>query len=188
MKRARLEVSFRQANVSDARSIARLNIETYRVAFRGVLPDAHLDGLNVDSRAETWEQRMASTESTRHHCIVADSELGIVGFVAVAPTRDADEDRNSVGEVVAIYVHPDHWNRGIGRKLMSRAIASLRHVGHVQASIWTFEGTERARRFYEAGGWRFDGSTKVLELGLPVVLVRYRLDLSKDEGKGPSKV
>ncbi len=186
MKRATLEVSVRQTNVSDARSIARLNIETYRVAFRGVLPDAHLDGLTVDSRAETWEQRMASTESKRHHCFVADSELGIVGFVAVARTRD--DDQKSVGEVVAIYTHPDQWNRGIGRKLMSRAIASLRHLGHVQASLWTFEGAKRARRFYETGGWRFDGSTKVLELGLPVVLVRYRLDLSKDKGKVASKV
>jgi RimJ/RimL family protein N-acetyltransferase len=41
--------------------------------------------------------------------------------------------------------------------------------------LWVLEANERARRFYERGGWKADGETRVEAIsGQPVPQVRYR--------------
>jgi hypothetical protein len=42
-------------------------------------------------------------------------------------------------------------------------------------ALWVLETNTRARRFYESGGWRADGSSKTANSrGFPLVEVRYR--------------
>jgi hypothetical protein len=42
-------------------------------------------------------------------------------------------------------------------------------------TLWVLDTNERARRFYEARGWRADGTSKSdASRGSPVVEVRYR--------------
>jgi ribosomal protein S18 acetylase RimI-like enzyme len=59
--------------------------------------------------------------------------------------------------------------------LMVAGLRRLAQAGRREAILWVLEANQRARRFYEAGGWRPDGSAKTLELhGFPLVQVRYR--------------
>jgi hypothetical protein len=44
-----------------------------------------------------------------------------------------------------------------------------------EAVLWVARNNPRARRFYELGGWHFDGERTVTFYGADVAEVRYRL-------------
>jgi len=51
-------------------------------------------------------------------------------------------------------------------------------AGYETATLWALDTNTRARRFYEIGGWKIDGATKLHDWGTFVCTdVRYVLDL-----------
>ena len=181
MKREVRGLSIREPLANDAESIAAIQVAGWQIGFRGIASDDYLDGLDAAAQAAGWRMGIARPPSRRQRCFVAELESQIIGFVTIFPSRDEDFDSQQVGEVGAIYVSPDHWGRGVGRALMARAINGLRSLGFAEAMLWTLAAAERSRSFYEAGGWRTDGSTKEMDLGCLVTLVRYRLRLPDSE-------
>ena len=84
----------------------------------------------------------------------------------------------TLGEIYLIYVHPDHWDSGAGRALMVAGLDFLRSAGFTEAVLWVLPTNDRARRFYERGGWVEDGVTRVEEiLDLEVPETRYSIVL-----------
>ena len=157
----------RVATAADAAAIARVHVESWRWAYRGHLPDDHLDGLSVESRAEGWTRLVARETPV----FVAELYGRVVGFVALA--LHAHE-----GEVSAIYVDPSVAGTGMGRALMEHAVHVLRQRGYTSACLWVLETNDRARRFYEIAGWHSDGFTKVDDIdGVRLHEVRYSREL-----------
>ncbi|QDG50743.1 GNAT family N-acetyltransferase [Persicimonas caeni] len=154
--------TLRQADVDDARGIARVHVAAWRAAYRGQLPDDLLDNLSVDARTARWKKLLSDPSGgTRAFVAVDDGE--VCGFVAFGRSRDADVDTRSVGEVFAIYVHPYAWRHGIGRALLTIATNELEREGFDEATLWVLETNEPAKRFYESQGWEDDGGRKVDE-------------------------
>ena len=183
MKPEHHELLIREPLVDDAKPIAAIQVAGWQSAFRGVASNDYLDALDAAAEAAGWRIGIARPPSQRQRRFVAELESEIVGFVTIFPSRDENLDPDYVGEVGAIYVSPEHWRRGVGQALMACAIDGLRSLGFTDAMLWTPAAAERSRRFYEAGGWLTDGSTKKIDMGRPVVLVRYRLTLSNGEEK-----
>jgi GNAT superfamily N-acetyltransferase len=74
--------------------------------------------------------------------------------------------------VYAIYVREAVAGTGVGRAMFAAAEQALGTLGFDTGVLWVLEANERARRFYEAAGWRADGAraTESFEaLELPVV-------------------
>ena len=165
-------VVVRAAQPADIDAIIDVHIATWKVAYRGQLPDAFLDGLDATRarRAPFWQRAIGDPATS---VLVAERDAAIVGFVSVGKPDEA-EVPSDTGMLFAIYVHPDAWDAGAGRALMLRAIDELRRLGYAKAFLWVLETNVRARRFYEAGGWRADGATKVEERpGAVLREVRY---------------
>src|SRR3972149_10262017 len=87
---------------------------------------------------------------------VAEANDQIVGFVASGTARD-DTANPLTGEVYAIYVLPDCWDRGVGRTLLAHAEHDLLSHGYADAVLWVLGANQRARTFYEMAGWPADG-------------------------------
>jgi len=49
--------------------------------------------------------------------VVEDATAGVVGFAAVGPARESDDD--DAGAVSALYVDPVHLGKGFGRGLFA---------------------------------------------------------------------
>jgi GNAT superfamily N-acetyltransferase len=154
----------RAGTPEDAEAVARVHVETWRVAYDHVFPREELERMateRVDRRAEMHR---------RSPPIVAEADGEIIGFVSVGPANDEDAD----GELYAIYVLPAHWGTGVGRDLIQTAEDRLRELGHEDAILWVLEDNPRARRFYEAAGWLHDGNRRPIEVfGIEVPEVRY---------------
>jgi len=175
----------RAARVADASQIAVVQVRSWQGAYRGLLPQAYLDGLDPAQRVGRWERSLAEAEDRRDGVLVADASGTLLGFVGYSPSRDGDADPARVGEVDAIYLLPSAWGKGVGRLLMDAALARLAEARFDEVTLWVLDSNVRARRFYEAGGWLADEARKIDDSrGFPIAQVRYKRSLVPS-GTGP---
>jgi GNAT superfamily N-acetyltransferase/catechol 2,3-dioxygenase-like lactoylglutathione lyase family enzyme len=168
-------VLVRPATTDDAAALGVVHVRSWQVAYRGQVPQEHLDRLDPRQRRLGWLRWLQDNPPPAAVLVAQDGSGEVVGFVNVAPSRDEDTDPRLVGEVQAVYVLPEHWGQGTGRLLMEAALRRLRVYGYREVTLWVLASNERARRFYEAGGWRPDGATKTdASRGFPLTEVRYR--------------
>lgn len=155
-------------------SVARVHVEAWRSAYRGIIPQEFLDSLDVRQRARNYT---FDAESATHLTWIALEGGTVVGFVTVGQSRETDT--LSLGEVQALYVATDRWRSGVGSTLLEKAEGLLRAAGNDAAYLWVLEENARGRRFYESQGWGDDGHQQIIELGgRPLVELRYRKKLS----------
>jgi ribosomal protein S18 acetylase RimI-like enzyme len=177
-------ISYRTAGPADADAIAFVHVETWKLAYRGQVPDDYLDGLSVDERAGRWRQLFAET-SPPAEVLVAEEDA-VVGFASIVASRDEDAGA-ATGEVAAVYLLPTHWDRGIGRELLLLAVGRLAAAGFETATLWVLASNARARRFYEAAGWSPDGTEQLTRIGgVDLPELRYRTLLANERTTPPS--
>jgi ribosomal protein S18 acetylase RimI-like enzyme len=168
----------RAASIEDAYQIAVVHVQSWQGAYRGLMPQAYLDGLEPSQRVARWERSITQAAGSTSGTFVASIGGELLGFVSYSPVRDLDADPSRTGEVNAIYLAPAAWGKGIGRKLMEAALERLAFAGFSEAMLWVLDSNARARRFYEAGGWSADGTHKIDERrGFPITEIRYRKPL-----------
>lgn len=81
------------------------------------------------------------------HAIVAELEGEIVGFATVLSSEGALH-----AELEDLFVAPEVWRKGVGRKLLAEAECRAAELG--ARTLHVIAGG-RARPFYEASGYRF---------------------------------
>lgn len=166
----------RLAAVSDADALADIHVRPWQVAYAGVLPKQFLDELDAVGRVPGWVALIRGVDRTRTAVVVAEKEGRLLGFVWVRPVR-GDEDAET-GEVASIYADPEHWRRGVGRGLMTAALAKLASAGFTTAVLWVLRDNRPAVTFFESNGWRFDGGRKSETIaGTTVTEVRMSREL-----------
>jgi GNAT superfamily N-acetyltransferase len=161
----------RCAGPDDAEAIERIRVRAWQVGYRHVFPPQGLDAMAIDwSR---WSERLSQL-LPGHACFVAEDEEAVLGWTTVGPSAVPQQ----FGELHGLYVDPDRWGRGVGRVLLARGEAELAETWR-EAVLWTLADNPRTRRFYEAAGWRPDGTTSSLEFfGVEAPVVRYAKRLS----------
>ena len=171
-------MDIRPARTEDVPEIAVVHVRSWQAAYRGLLPQAFLDGLDPAQRTGQWEQVLSAAGWCNGETLVADAGGHLSGFVSYGPARDDDADSRRAGEIYAIYLMPAVWDEGIGRQLMEAALGHLGEAGFDRVILWVLDSNARARRFYEAGGWQADGAAKRDDsFGVPMTEVRYRRSL-----------
>jgi ribosomal protein S18 acetylase RimI-like enzyme len=169
-------VHIRRAREEDARGMAEVHVRTWRHAYRNLLPAEVLHGLDVDARENWWKTEIHVVPESRRPWI-AESGDEVGGFVSVGPSRDALASPTT-GEVYALYVDPECWDRGVGRNLLAHGQKDLVEHGYSDATLWVLVDNQRACAFYEAAGWRADGSERIEHVGQhQMTEIRYRRQL-----------
>ena len=166
-------MEIRHAESRDAASLARVHVNAWRSAYKGLLPDEYLARLNYEKRWR-WFLEHAGETSPATFVIV---ESGVVlGFLTVGACRDAALPATT-GEIHGIYLAPEHWRHGIGRRVCDFAEALLKTSGYSMAILWVFAGNRAARCFYEAMGFASDGASKIVDIAGGIEAIRYRKPL-----------
>ena len=165
-----MSMTIRRALPDDAPALARLHVDAWRVAYRGLVPDSRLDGLDYDRRAVRFREQV---EEAPDQTYVIEQEGQLLGFLTLGACRDPDVDPQITGEIWGIYLAPQYWRRGAGTLLCRYAEQVLALRGYSELKLWVLAGNSSARRFYEAMGFAADGASKTLDLGAPREAVRY---------------
>ncbi len=155
---ARLVV--RAAGPADAEAIARVQRETWRTAYAGILPLDVIAGITGQRDAIEWQRRIA--RGTTESCTwIAEREASVIGFASCGPSREPVAGLD--GEIYALYVMQASQRRGVGRELVRACARHFVRHGIFGLHLWVLKAN-RARLFYETLGGEAVGE-KVERLG-----------------------
>ncbi len=174
-------MNIRRAQVQDAPTLAQVHVDSWHVAYRGLIPDSFLQGFTYQKREEAFRRALiANSEET----YLIEDDARAVGILTIGACRDSDLDAGRTGEIWGIYIVPDHWRYGVGTRLVHEAERMLQSRGYRDVVLWVLEGNTSARRFYEAMGFCLDSASKILELGKPMKAIRYKKAMPTAEPTG----
>jgi hypothetical protein len=80
------EARVRLAAADDAPAIADIHIRSWRATYRGLVPDAILDGLSMERRVTSWREAIAGQERDLA-AGSGDGDRADVGHRGDAPAR-----------------------------------------------------------------------------------------------------
>ncbi len=144
------DISFeiRPGTGDDLFAIAGVLVDTWRSAFRGLLPDDFLDGMSREEQAVRHARRMGSP-GVCYLVAVEPSTGEIIGFVNFGPGRGTAPD--NIHEIYALYVRAEHQRSGIGTALVGLAARHCAEKGAKSLFAWVLSGNPN-RKFYERLG------------------------------------
>src|SRR5262249_9996801 len=116
-----LDMLVRRAEPDDAMEVAGVQVRSWQTAYRTLLPDDYLDRLRPEDRFQKYD--FGTTDVLRPQTIVAAENGTICGFATTAPSHDASLPDH--GELCALHVDPQYWDRGIGVMLVLAARTRL---------------------------------------------------------------
>lgn len=144
-----MTIAIRPAAPADAPAIARIRIDCWRSVYRGLVPDAYLDGMDIDASTQLWNRVLTAGPSTAS-VVVAEDDADVVGF---ASGNMLEEPRRGLdAELSAAYVRRDRQRAGAGRRLVGTVARAQRAHGATGLIVWVIAGNKRGRAFYEKLG------------------------------------
>jgi GNAT superfamily N-acetyltransferase len=185
----------RPARAAEADEIARIQLSTWRTAYRRLLPRHILDGLPQPWLAQRWRAAIEAPPSPRHRVLVALEQGGdtqLVGFTASGPADEAalapQEQPQVLGHDVAavteLLVEPRWGRRGHGSRLLAASVDLWHGDGFTTAVAWAYERDEATRRFLTGAGWAPDGARRALDVD-DLLVPQLRLHVSVEERTEP---
>ncbi|MBQ9130966.1 MAG: GNAT family N-acetyltransferase, partial [Clostridia bacterium] len=122
-----------------------VHYKSWQETYRGLMEGSYLEGVTLErcqAMARTWTDNI----------LVAKDGCKVIGFAAYGPCRD--EDLSDCGEVFAIYLLAEYHGQKVGYELMNAAFEKLKEYEKIV--VWVLKGNEKAIKFYERYGFRFD--------------------------------
>jgi GNAT superfamily N-acetyltransferase len=172
------DASVRPALPEDAAEIARIQVVTWRTAYRSVLPAAVLDDWDAEAAESSWRAAVTAPPTPGHGVLVALEKNTLVGFAAFGPPELTSGERQDPAgpttEVSTLLVEPRWGRRGHGSRLLS-AVADLAETrGAARLQVWLLEEDLVSTGFYGSAGWAPDGWARTLDTGdAPLREVRW---------------
>ena len=162
-------LALRPATEADAGLIASIHSASWQATYRGLLPDAFLDGEIAHERASYWRARMSAPGAERRIVLIAERAGEPVGFVCVERQPD------SPWGVLLDNLHalPAYQGIGAGKLLMRAAQDWAREHGEAQLYLYVLDGNAPAIAFYERQGWQFSGAEPDHMGGVDITALRY---------------
>lgn len=155
-----MRFTVRPATPSDALSIARVHVTSWRSTYGGIVPEAYLDSLEESAFTSRWEQWI---HENKVPILAAEDDLGVFGFISGGPNREPEMNGIYGGELYAIYLLQNYQGRGVGRALVRALTAVLRDRGHRGMLVWLLEANPAAGFYRHLGA--ISVSSRSIEIG-----------------------
>ncbi len=165
-------VRVREATLSDIPGIVRVNIATWRDAYKGLIPDGILDGLSQEEREKAFAELLS--EDGVFSYIAEDASGGVTGFMVAGPARF--REYNHEGEVYSLYVEKEFQRRGVGALLLGAAFNKFKEKSVRSVCLMVLEGS-RYGRFYEKNAGKLLCSRSIEIQGVSLQVVAYGWEL-----------
>ena len=166
-------MEIRRIRPGDSRmDISRIYEESWKSAYKGIVPQTYLDSIPKGHWAPYLDQ-------PDWHTLICIEGGHIIGTTSFCKSRF--EQFASWGEIISLYLLPQYVGKGYGKALLKAAIRELKEMGFHDVFLWVLEENHRARLFYEKMGFLFSGNFMEGSIGgktLREVRYTYSPDLS----------
>lgn len=142
------KMPIRSAKPEDAEEIARVGIASWNETYRGIVPDSHLDAMDLNERIQ-WTTDCLLDPNVAFYTVVAEQDRAVVGYAAGGPNRSSDPSYQ--GELYTLYLLRKAQKQGLGRALVQAVAQRLAEQGHMNMRVNVLRDNP-ARAFYERLG------------------------------------
>ena len=139
----------RAASAPDAGALARVDRESWRTTYAGILPLEVIARHAGRMSEAAWRARLAATRGIQATWIAERPGEGVLGFAVCGHARAPIEGLEA--EIHALYVLQSAQRRGIGSALVRAGARHFVRNGYFGFYLWVLKAN-RARLFYEALG------------------------------------
>ena len=147
----------RKINSTDDRyQISRIYEESWKYAYKGIIPQEYLDGIQTGD----WVKRI---DTVGRYTVVAIENGRPIGTAPYSAARFPKME--GYGEINSIYLLPEYIGKGYGKPLLEAAISGLKVIGYADIFLWVLEDNLSARQFYERCGFECSGVFKDDNIG-----------------------
>ena len=161
-------ILYRKAQNSDLSGIVKVNVDAWKTAYQGIIPEKYLQSLSYEDKEENWKQRL---ENPTHGAIIYVAEIHqneIVGFALATlekynPIAALLQAERYIGELCAIYVLEEFQYKKIGTELVHLVVKYFKLNNIYSMITWGLKENP-SRRFYGKLGGKFLGEQSI-EIG-----------------------
>ncbi len=133
----------RPSRRTDAHSISRIYVQTWRDAYLSVIPFGYLFEMSIPQHEQTFIDEFNSKQIIS---FVAEDGGRLVGFITGGFERNGDDIY--CGEIYTLYVLKNRQRQGIGRKLVS-ALAIQLNQSNMHSMLVRVLKLNPYKRFYQ---------------------------------------
>lgn len=151
-----MEVHIRKVKQGDADTLAYIQTESWKVAFKGIIDDKMLEKCtNVDKTRLMYPRLLDENKGNGYLLTVDDKPHCITYWDEVR-----DPELAGKAELICIHSLPDNWHKDFGSKMMDMVLEDIKSSGYSEVVLWVFRDNLRARAFYEAKGFVLNDVSK----------------------------
>lgn len=143
-----MEINLRSAAQADVQQIAKIHVNSWKVAFDGLMPDDYINGYTISSRIDEWQSTM-STNAEK--VVVAECGDEVVGFMSYHIHPENAETL----ELSKLYLCPHVYGQGLGSKFLNYLEAESLAQGIEMIRLYVLDTNEAAIQFYSKHGFEF---------------------------------
>lgn len=151
-----MDYIIRKVKNGDETSLAYIQTESWKAAFKGILSDEDLQKYTEISRATAMYKRLLDDNIGNGYILEVDGTPHCIAYW----DKSRDDDMSDYAELICIHSMQGKWRNGFGTKMMDRVLEDIKAAGYRKVMLWVFTENERARRFYEACGYVTNGKVK----------------------------
>lgn len=151
------DYEIRKPRLNDASQIVQINLMCWKENYKNIINQSFLDNLDYQKRLML---RKSAIEEEKGIQLVACYRKNIIGFCDAGIYFLKDNQKyikapikeDNIGEIYAIYVHPNYQKQGVGKALFKEVRAMLKQKGLVPFYVWVLKDNKLAKKFYESQG------------------------------------
>jgi len=173
-------MNYRVATVADVPNIVKINVDTWRTAYKSIFPPEFLQNLSYKEKEIRWRERFNNPER-KEFIYLAEAEFKkIVGF-SMGSLEQTDLTlkisgiSKYVGELMAIYILQEYQRRRIGTTLVKMIVERLLESDINSMIVWVLKDSLNCR-FYEILGGKYVGEKMLEYAGTDYVTIAYGWD------------
>lgn len=109
----------REANKEDLLSIGKVQVDSNRSTYVGIMPEDYLNNLSYKSKASEWDEKLFNDKSTQFMYVAEADDGNIIGFASGSLVRTNDLFER---EIYSIYILKEFQRKGTGMLLIKAII------------------------------------------------------------------
>lgn len=143
-----------KATQKEADILGVLHVEGWRGAYGGIINQEYLDELKPGEKADLWTEWLDNPEIKADIAYIDNHPVGFVAYgrIHTPPPGQSAIRPLYTAEILALYILPDYWRKGVGTALLKHAARELKPMKHTSMCLWVLDKNKRACGFYEAMG------------------------------------
>ena len=137
-------VEIRKVTGGDEKNLAYIQTESWKAAFRSILPPEMLDRCTNFSKAEAMYRKLLEEKKGNGYILEIDHRPHCIAWWDAA----REEAMAGYAELICIHSLPENWHCGYGSKMMDAVLADVAKAGYTKILLWVFEQNAPAIAFY----------------------------------------